>query len=342
MNAVRPITAEDFRPAQREQVPLLIGLVGPSGSGKTYSALRLAKGIQSVAGGKIAVIDTEARRALHYAKRFPFDHLEFTPPFGSVRYMDALAAAVKHGARTIIVDSMSHEHEGAGGYLETHEAELNRIAGDDWKKRERVKFTAWIKPAGDRRKLINAILQMKANFIFCFRAKEKLALVKDQDGKTVPVPLGWQAIAGEEFVFEMTARCLLPPGSAGVPDWSDESMKHGAPKLSEEHKAILTPGRQLDEEVGRLMAEWAKGDVPAREGADLGAADGELGDLVAIGESAATLGTEQLRTWFNGLPRAAKAAIKPHMDRLKTKATESDATPDAAFDDAPAETGAAA
>lgn len=47
-----------FRPATRENVGLLIGLIGPSGSGKTYSAMRLAAGI---AGDKpFAVIDTEA------------------------------------------------------------------------------------------------------------------------------------------------------------------------------------------------------------------------------------------------------------------------------------------
>lgn len=326
-----------FRPAQREQVPLLIGLVGPSGGGKTYSALRLAKGIQSVAGGKIAVIDTEARRALHYAGRFQFDYTEFKPPFGSIRYAEVLQAAVEHGARTIVVDSMSHEHEGAGGYLETHEAELDRMAGEgaDYRRREALKFAAWIKPAGNRRKLINAILQLNANFIFCFRAKEKLALVKDEKGKTVPVPLGWQAIAGEEFVYEMGVRCLLLPGANGTPDWSPESMKHGVPKLSEDHRTLLPPGRQLDEDVGRQLAEWAKGDAPAARTTVTSGAPEQEHDLLALGESAAALGTERLKVWFEGLPKAAKVAIKPHIEALKKAAAQADATPDVAFDDTP-------
>ena len=167
-----------FRPAIKEETPLLIGLVGPSGSGKTYSALRLATGIQQVTGGKIMGIDTEARRMLHYANRFKFEYIEFTPPFSSLRYLEAFQAAVKQGGEKsiVIVDSMSHEHEGSNGYLEYHEAELNRLAGDDYKKREKNQFTAWIKPAGERRKLINGLLQLKACFIFCFRAKERLLL----------------------------------------------------------------------------------------------------------------------------------------------------------------------
>jgi ABC-type dipeptide/oligopeptide/nickel transport system ATPase subunit len=250
-----------IRPAIRSQTPLLIGLVGPSGSGKTFSALRLATGIQSVAGGGIVGIDTEARRMLHYADKFKFEHMEFKAPFGSLNYLDAIAAAIKHGAKTIIVDSMSHEHEGAGGYLETHETELDRIAGDDWKKRAANNFTAWIKPAGNRRKLINAMLQFEANFIFCFRAKEKLSLVK-REGKTEPVPIGWQAIAGEEFVYEMLIRCLLLPGAKGLPDWSEESMKHGVPKISDGVEAVFSKAAKLDEDIGARLARWAAGAPP--------------------------------------------------------------------------------
>ena len=39
MNA--PVRTFEAKPAVRESVPLLVGLMGASGSGKTYSALRL-------------------------------------------------------------------------------------------------------------------------------------------------------------------------------------------------------------------------------------------------------------------------------------------------------------
>lgn len=108
--------------AVRGQVPLLIGLTGPSGSGKTFSALRLAKGIQSIVGGKICGVDTESRRMLHYADNFDFQHVDFQAPFGSLDYLAALQACVAGGAKVIIVDSMSHEHSGVGGMIEYQEA----------------------------------------------------------------------------------------------------------------------------------------------------------------------------------------------------------------------------
>jgi hypothetical protein len=242
---------------KRESTPLLVGLIGPSGSGKTYSALRLATGIQRVRGGKLVGIDTEARRMLHYANEFPMTYLEFGAPFGSLRYLEAIkAAAAKAEGGVVVVDSRSHEHEGEGGYLEYHEAELDRMAGQDWKKREKMTFTAWIKPAGERRRLIDSILQLNCAFIFCFRAKEKLKLVKGQD----PIQLGWQAIAGEEFAFEMTVRCLLPPGANGVPDWTEEAFKNGVPKRGKDHIALVPDGQQLNELVGERLARWAKGE----------------------------------------------------------------------------------
>lgn len=250
------MTFEFVENAKRESTPLLIGLVGPSGGGKTKSALRLAAGIQKVRGGKLVGIDTEARRMLHYADEFPLTYLEFKAPFSSTRYLEALkAAAEKADGGVVIVDSMSHEHEGEGGYLEFHESELDRMAGADWKKRERMTFTAWIKPAAERRRLINSILQMNCAFVFCFRAKEKLKIVKGQE----PIQLGWQAIAGDEFAYEMTVRCLLQPGANGVPDWSEEAFRNGVPKRSDFHRPLLPDGTQLSEAVGERLAQWAKG-----------------------------------------------------------------------------------
>lgn len=245
-----------FKRAVREQTPLLIGLIGPSGTGKTYSALRLGTGIVKVRGGKLVGVDTEARRMLHYADKFRFSYCEFGAPFSSARYCEMLkAAAAEAAGGCVIVDSMSHEHEGPGGYLELHEAQLDRMAGDDWKKREKYTFTAWIEPAKQRRRLINTLLQLNCAFVFCFRAKEKLIIRRGQE----PLPIGWQAIAGDEFTYEMTARCLLPPGCSGVPDWSTEAFSHGVPKRMADHHAILADGAQLCEAMGEQLAIWAAG-----------------------------------------------------------------------------------
>lgn len=254
MNA--PARKFEAVPAVRQEVPLLVGLMGASGSGKTYSALRLATGIQRVTGGDIYVIDTESRRALHYADTFQFKHVEFKAPFGSGDYLDAMRFAVKAGARVIVVDSMSHEHEGEGGYLSFHGAEVDRMAGQDYAKRERVKMAAWIRPSAERRQMINGMLQLNANFIFCFRAKEK---TKPKQGGGIE-ELGFMPIAGEEFLFEQTVNMLLPPKSGGVPQWrSDMVGERLMMKLPKQFEKLFAESRPLDEAHGEALALWARG-----------------------------------------------------------------------------------
>lgn len=254
MNTV-PRTFEAI-PAVRQEVPLLVGLMGASGSGKTYSALRLATGIQRVTGGDIYVIDTESRRALHYADTFQFKHVEFKAPFGSGDYLAAMRFAVKAGARVIVVDSMSHEHEGEGGYLSFHGAEVDRMAGQDYAKRERVKMAAWIRPSAERRQMINGMLQLNANFIFCFRAKEK---TKPKQGGGIE-ELGFMPIAGEEFLFEQTVNMLLPPKSGGVPQWRSDMMgERLMMKLPKQFEQLFAESRPLDEAHGEALAQWARG-----------------------------------------------------------------------------------
>lgn len=257
--------AFDIRPATPDHQPIILGLTGPSGSGKTLSALLLAHGVKDVVGGDIGMIDTEGRRGLRYADktRFPdfeFKHLDFQPPFSSDRYAEAIAAMAAAGVKTIIIDSMSHEHEGPGGYLEFHDKELDRMAGTDFKKREKMTFTAWIKPSAARRRLINSFLQVPLNFIFCFRAKEKLKIVSGG----APIPLGWQAIAGEEFVYEMIVRGLLPPGARGTPDWSAPAFAHGAAKRDDQDRHLFPDGAQITRQMGRDLANAYSGKGPAR------------------------------------------------------------------------------
>jgi hypothetical protein len=247
-----------MKPAVREAVPLIVGLVGPSGSGKTYSALRLASGIQRIAGGKIAVVDTEARRSLSYADTFSFDHVEFKAPFGPLDYLDAIEYAAAKGAKTIVVDSASHEHEGPGGVLEQHESEMERLAAA-WKtSRDKVNMSAWQKPKSDRRRLLNTMIQMPVNFILCFRAKEKMDLRGDK-----PRPLGWMPIAGEEYVYESTVTCLLMPGAGGVPAWHPAEMGEKAIiKLPGKLAPFFPECKPLSEETGEQLAQWAAGAPP--------------------------------------------------------------------------------
>jgi hypothetical protein len=164
---VRTFTATT---AKRARVPLFVGIAGPSSSGKTYSALRIATGIQRTAPGQIFVIDTEAGRALHYADKFDFQHVPFSPPFNPMAYLEAVHFCISKGASVIVIDSASHLHEGEGGLLDMHEAEMDRMAGAnaDYKRREQMKWAAWIRHKQEMKRFIQGLLQLHTNVVFCF------------------------------------------------------------------------------------------------------------------------------------------------------------------------------
>ncbi len=246
-----------FRPAVRENVGLWINLVAGTGGGKTFTAMRLASGI--CVDKPFAVIDTENRRALHYADQFKFEHAELRPPFRPEAYADAIVAADKGGYPVIVVDSGSHVWAGDGGVLDWQEEELNRMAGDDYAKRERVKMSAWIKPKMAHKQMVQKLLQVKAHIILCLRAEEKIEMVKE-DGKLVVRPKqsmtgkdGWIPVCDKNLPFEATCSFLLLASSPGRP--------HPI-KLQEQHRSIFPLDKPITEESGKLLAAWAAGGSP--------------------------------------------------------------------------------
>jgi hypothetical protein len=243
-----------FRPAKRENVSLIIGLAGGTGSGKTFSAMRLASGIS---GDKpFAVIDTEAGRAKHYADQFKFDHGDLMPPFRPDAYVEAIMAADKAGYPVIVVDSVSHVWAGDGGVLDWQDDELDRMAGDDWKKREACKMAAWIKPKMSHKAMVQKLLQVRAHLILCFRAEEKIEMVRE-DGKMKIIPKvspvgidGWMPVCEKNLPYELTISLLLRATAPGMPN---------PIKLQEQHKALFPLNKPVDEASGKRIAQWAKG-----------------------------------------------------------------------------------
>ena len=283
----------EAKPAVRTSVPSLVSLFGPSGSGKTYSALRLAKGMQEIVGGEIYGIDTEAKRMLHYADEFDFKHLPFIAPFSPLDYLAAIEYCVEQGAKTIIVDSMSHEHEGPGGVLEWHDAEMD----GDFKK----SMLAWAKPKAARRRLLNTVIQLGCNLLLCFRAKEKLELVTGKE----PKKRGWMPIGGEEFVYDMTLSALLYPVSGGIPTWKPTLPgERQMVKLPNYLEPIFVENKPLDESIGRSLAEWAGG-----QGLSLPESGGEMSEE----EKAVAEMTAEIEA-------ADQAALDDIVDRLKREA----------------------
>lgn len=255
---MKPARIFEDKPAVRERVPLLLGLVGPSSSGKTYSALRLAAGMQRVIGGDIFFIDTEARRGMHYADRFKFRHVDFQPPFGPLDYLAAIEHCLNQGAKILVIDSMTHEHSGTGGVMDQAEAWLDQKCGDDWKKRQAMQMLAWVKPKQQRKKLNAAIVQLGLNAIFCYRAHEKIKPVRGEE----PEKLGWQPETTSTLHYDMVQRFLLPPGCDGCPSFFPETdAEKRMAKNPEQFRDWFKPGVQLSEDIGERLARWAAGDA---------------------------------------------------------------------------------
>jgi hypothetical protein len=245
----------EFRPAKRENVPLLLGLAGGTGSGKTLSALRLARGIADEQ--VFAAIDTENGRMDHYADEFPELRItRLAAPFRPERYAEAIEAAERYlaeqkvplGSRVVVVDSASHEWAGDGGCLDWHED----ITGGDKKKGP----VAWATVKRAHKKMVTQLLQVQAHVILCFRAEPKVDIVR-KDGKIEFVPKrsptgldGWMPISEKMLPYELTASFLLMAEEPGIPRKI---------KLEEQLKPFVRLDAVLDEETGQLLAEWARG-----------------------------------------------------------------------------------
>jgi hypothetical protein len=279
----------EFKPARRENVSLLIALAGASGSGKTMSALRLAQGI--AAGGKIAMIDTEARRGLHYADQFDFLHCDMRAPFTPQSFANLVTEA-ENRAAVIIIDSFSHEYDGEGGLID----HADRLAAEGVKSPGN-----WKEPKMVHRRLMRELLQCRATLIFCLRADEKIAIERkevEERGqlkmKTVITPLGWTPICEKRFMYEMTSSFTLDHSDPGKPKF------HLPHKLQEQHRPFFPEGQFIDQRAGEQLAAWAKGTEERNE---------DLFGVIHDGNVAAALGTNYFGDFWKKLPMATRISI---------------------------------
>lgn len=254
-----------FRPATRDHIGILASISGASGSGKTLSAMKLAR---SLAGDKpFAVLDTEARRAKHYADKFSFAHCDFEPPFTPERYAEAVKAAEEAGFGVIMIDSASHEWSGEGGCADMQAAEAERMAtGRDGKvapwKIEAMTAPAWKKPKIRHKRMMSRFVQSRSHLIFCLRAEEKVKFIKEvgQDGKerTVIVPIGFQPICERGFIYEMTFSLTLHPDTPG-------QIRYDLPKkLNDDLQAIFRDGAMITDDCGKHLRAWAESGADTR------------------------------------------------------------------------------
>lgn len=237
--------------ASRQGIKPLIGLYGKSGGGKTRSALILARGIVGEKG-KIGLIDTENRRGHIFADVIPGGYLvvDMDAPFSPERYVSAMEVIEKN-CDILVIDSMTHEWNGEGGIIEMQEAELTRMAGDDWKKRESCKMAAWIKPKFAHKKMVYRLLRSPLPVICCLRGEEKTHMSK-KDGKTVVITDEFSSpIYDARFIFEMliNGEVYSKEGKGGylrIEKITHETLFDCLPK----------PGEQIAYRHGEALAKW--------------------------------------------------------------------------------------
>jgi hypothetical protein len=237
----------EIRPAQREGARLVIGLAGWTGSGKTVTAIELAYGLANYDPTKIGFIDTENRRGSLNADilqhSLPPTSVAFmigdlVAPFSPQRYIDAIAEFAKTGIEVLVIDSITHEHEGPGGLMD--------IAGIDNKY--------WNVAKREHKKFVNALLQSDMHIIVCVRARDKISMdrVRDDKGnmKTDIQDIGLQPITEKNLMFDMSASLMM----------HEEGLKQTVLKCPGALRAVLgrTTGyiSALD---GKCIRDWVDG-----------------------------------------------------------------------------------
>ena len=189
-----------FTRAERAGVGLLIGVAGATGSGKTFSALRVARGLAGGDDSKIAFLDTERGRALHYAPSpgeapgpatFGFSHAALEAPFTPERYAALIDEADRAGFSVIVIDSFSHVWAGEGGLQDQHDAEVeaaverarkrhsensSRYPFDADREADKASVGAWKAPKLAHKRLVSRLLQCRAHLVICLRAEDKMRM----------------------------------------------------------------------------------------------------------------------------------------------------------------------
>ncbi len=251
--------------ATREKVKPLVGFYSRSGAGKTHSALLMMRGLVGPKG-RIAAIDTESGRMSIFADVIPggYQVIDLEPPFTADRYWEALEVA-QANADGIVIDSFSHVWAGEGGLLDQHEAELERMAGQDWKRREQVKMAAWLRPKVAHKRLVERILRIKHPLIVCMRGEEKTHIDKGSDGKTqVHTDKFCSPIGDPRFIFELLihAECLAKENEQG-------HMVGGYLRLTKVSRTEIIPllpgpNEQVGVKHGEQLAAWCAGTPTAK------------------------------------------------------------------------------
>ena len=272
-----------FVPAQKESTYLRMALMGPSGSGKTYTALQLATHLAQSTDSKIAVICTEGRAARKLADLFDFDVFDMGGHYHPDTYCKAITTAVKAGYKVLIIDSLSHAWNGAGGVLEIVDQAGAKMGGN--------KFAGWSKGRPAHNKLVNTILNAHIHIIGTLRSKTEWQI--NEKGK--PQKVGLAAIQDSDFEYEFDVVGMM-------------GMDHRMTITKSRCTHIPVNAEQADSQhMAHTLHAWLTEGV-------------EAPDLKTVGEGYLdqTAKRERLNELFEtlGIKNADTTAFKPYLKQL--------------------------
>ena len=246
----------ELRQAHRKQAKIKLALQGPAGSGKTMSALLLAFGL-ATDWNKIAIIDTENHSADLYAHMGDYNVLQLSKPYSPQRYIQALEVCEKAGVDVIIIDSISHEWEGAGGILDVHGA----MAGNS--------FTNWSKLTPIHNSFVQRILESNCHIISTIRSKQDYVL-SEKNGKMIPEKVGLKGITREGMDYEFTIVF-------------DLDIKHFA-KATKDRTGLFMDKMEevITLETGRRIRDWCKSGISVDDVKQMVMSSSSVEDLRSI------------------------------------------------------------
>lgn len=290
---------EQLRKATRKKAKIRLGFSSVSGGGKTVSALLMAYGMTGD-WDKIAVIDTENESADLYANHTldsgstigEFLVYPLKAPYTPERYKEAIYACENGGVEVIIIDSITHEWDGAGGCLEI----LDELTKKDPKHNS---YAQWANVTPRHQVFINAILQSPCHIFTTVRRKQDYDM-SNQNGKTVITKAGLKEITREGFEYELTANLELDQLHNATASKDRTGLFHGK---------SFTPSI----EWGQLLKDWCESGVDVKVEVE-----------TAINMLSACNNMDEFTILGEGLPDYVKtdasfrAAASKKMNELKT------------------------
>lgn len=184
----------------------------------------------------VAVIDTENGSASLYSHLGEFKTIDLEPPFTPERYIQAMDMCLSGGMKCIIIDSSTHEWNGAGGCLEANDKlAAARYKGNTW--------SAWNETTPRHDAFVNKVLQCRAHVITCTRSKMETVMGEDKKVKKV----GMKDMQREGWEYELTVSLSI------------ERDTHMA--IPSKDRTNLFEGQQpfvITEQTGELIRQWCE------------------------------------------------------------------------------------